>query len=569
MVQLMSRPQHDVTGCDAERQNELLWQMVEDISGNLALEPLLVRIIEGACTLIGAHDGAIGLYDCELDCIRTAASRNIPENELSLSLPRGHGLMGRVLELDSPVYCRYGDLPHPVRTSAKDMHMLGVPVRVHGELIGVFAISVLPSAELAVAAQSLLERFAKHAAYAIDNARKSAVERRRTLRFELIVRVAGIIASGSDIEVKLASAADAIHEILGFPNVEISLLDVNDTEVLELRIRGGSYKSLGARVGRMSVEQGITGAAVRERRAQIVNDVSKDPRYVHPMGVEIPRAELAVPILFADEVLGVVNVEGPRTFDELDMQSLVVVAEHLGLAIQSARFADESRQLALLEERQRLARELHDSVTQILSSIRMISQTLTDAWKRDPVEGEARTHRLSELAQMGFLDCHELLNELSPVPSSRRIQNESERFLTLIRADTLIPQAPGLEKAVDAHVSSMLPSQTDLRIDFSRYVPQSVEHEKAFLRICQEAISNTNRHAHASCMEIEACMEGSDALVRLSDDGQGISADGHAGRGISNMGQRLLALGGSFRVEARSPTGTVIEARLPRQDRTA
>ena len=542
--------------------------MLEDIPCDLALEPLLVHILEAACTLVGAHDGAIGLYDRELDCIRTVASWNVPKGDLRAPLARGHGLMGRVLELGAPVYCCPGGLPHPTRTSESHMQMLAVPIRGCGELVGVFAAWFLPELEVVESEQSSLEGFAGHAANAIYSSRRHELEKRRTLRFELIVRVAGIIASGSDIDLKLTRAADAIHEILGFPNVEISLLDVDDPGTLVLRIRGGSYKRLGARVGKMSIQQGITGAAVRERRTQMVNDVRSDPRYVAPLGVAVPQAELAVPILFMEEALGVLNVEGPFLFDELDLQSLEVIAEHLAFAIQSARFADESRQLVLLEERQRLARDLHDSVTQILSSIRMISQTLADSWARDPVEGAARTIRLSELARMGFLECHELLSELSPIAGSRRAQGGGNRSSIEDFHDLAREQTMDLAEAIQVLILSMLPSQLDCRIDFSSYRPQSMECERILLRICQEAASNANRHAHASWVQIEGGVDDVHAWVRISDDGHGISRDVQPGRGISNMWQRLLAAGGSFRLEARLPKGTVIEARLPRRDRT-
>ncbi len=557
----------ETTSYSAERRDTLLWQMIDDISGELALEPLLTRIVERACTLIGADNGAIGLYDPQIDCVRTVASKNIPEEQLCSVLPRGQGLMGRVLELDAPVYCRYGNLPHPVRAAAMEMHMIGMPIRIRGELIGVFGIAVSPSTKFEKTAQVSLEKFARHAAYAIDNARRHSLEQRRTERFLLIVRVAGIIASGSDIDSTLESAADAIHEILGYPNVEIPLLDVNDPEILVTRIRGGCYKRLIPIEDRMPIERGIMGAAVRERRAQLVNDVRSDPRYVVLHDIIIPQAELAVPILIGDEVLGVLNVEGPQTFDELDLQSLEVIAEHLALAIRSARFSDEVRQLALLEERQRLARDLHDNVTQILSSIGMISQTLADSWSRDPAEGALRTARLSQLAQMGFSGLHDLLGELSPVADSRRSRVESDEQIVQGGTGGVQIDDRGLAEMTEFLISSMLPSQMTRRMEFSTYRPQSMEYEKALLRICQEAASNAIRHANASHLEIEAGVDEDDVWIRISDDGRGISVRGPPGRGIANMWQRVLTFGGSFHVAARLPRGTRVEARLPRHDR--
>ena len=182
-------------GPDVRTQLELLSQMVEEVSGELALEPLLARLVERACKLIGADDGAIGLYDAERDIIRTAASHAIPEAQLNAELPRGHGLTGRVLELGAPLRCRYGDLPHPSRAAALEMNMIGMPIRSRGELIGVFGIGAWPPKQLGDAEQELLEHFARHAAVAIVNARRYSDEQRRSVRFAMIARVAGIIAS--------------------------------------------------------------------------------------------------------------------------------------------------------------------------------------------------------------------------------------------------------------------------------------------------------------------------------------------------------------------------------------
>jgi len=514
--------------------------------------------------LIGAQDGAIGLYDPEIDCIRTAANDNIPEDQLTAVLPRGHGLLGRVLELDAPVHCRYGDLPHPTRTPAVDMDMIGMPIRIRGELIGVFGIGVSPPVKFNATARELLAHFARYAAFAIDNAKRHVLEQRRTARFSLIVRVGGIIASSPDVDTMLQRAADAIHDLLGYPNVDLAVIDDDDPGMLVIRFRGGDYKRLIRVNARLPIEHGIMGAAVRERCAQMVNDVAKDPRYITPPGVTAALAELAVPILSGDEVLGVLNLESQQMFDDLDLQGLEVVADNLALAIQGARLSDQSRQLAVLEERQRMARDLHDSITQILSSISMISQSLEDSWKKSPTEGAVRTARLSQLAQLGFSELRELLGELSPITSPR---HGSSAELHQDAVGVVQLQQQGLAAAAEHLVSAMLPSHIAYRMDFGAYRPQALEHEKALLRICQEAASNAIRHANASNLEIEAGIEEDHVWLCIADDGQGFSSSSVAGMGISNMWHRLLALGGAFHMAARLPTGTRMEVRLPRQDR--
>ena len=549
---------------DLERHRALLWQVVEDVYDDLPLESLLGRIVERARILLGADDGAIGLYDPELDCVCTAASSNIREEQLTDVLPRGHGLMGRVLELDEAVHCRYGDLPHPTRAEAADMDMLGMPIRLRGELIGVFTIGAFPPIKFTALAEEFLAHVSRHAAFAIDNARRHVLEQRRTARFSLVVRVAGIISSSPDIDTMLQRAADVVHELLGYPNSHIAQIDPSEPGTLVIRVRGGNHKRLGPREDRQSIDCGIMGAAVRQRRTQMVNDVTNDPRYVTPPGAAQESAELAIPIMSGDEVLGVLNVESQHPFDDLDRQSLEVVAEHLALAIQGSRLFDQSRQLAVLEERQHLARDLHDNVTQILSSISLISQSLGEAWETNPEEGARRTRRLGQLAQMAFSELREMLGELSPVVATGYGSGEppNQDAVGIVQLDQ-----QGLMAAAERVVSTMLPPHIACRMDFVAYRPQILEHEKALLRICQEATSNAIRHALASELEISAGTADDHVWLRISDDGQGFSTSSVPGRGISNIGHRILALGGAFHVAARLPSGTCLEVRLPCQDR--
>jgi two-component system, NarL family, sensor kinase len=548
---------------DVRTQLELLSQMVEEISGELALEPLLARLVERACKLIGADDGAIGLYMPERDLIRTAASHAIPEAQVHAELPRGHGLTGRVLELGTPLRCRYGDLPHPVRTEAKDMSMIGMPIVSRGELIGVFGIGAWPPRELGDAEQELLEHFARHAAIAIVNARRYSDEQRRAARFAMIAQVAGIIASETELDPLLQRAADAIHELLGFASVDIPLIEPDDPHTLVIRIRGGEYKKRIRHVDRLPIGRGIMGAAARTRRAQLVNDVAADPRYITPPGTSGATAELAVPMLYGDELLGLVNVEGDRPFDELDRMSLGIVAEHLAVAIHNARLSEQSQRLAVLEERQRLARELHDNVTQILSSISLIAQSLNAAWRKDPGDGERRAERLGELAQMAFAEMRALLQELTPGEAPAGAARSAAPLHIL--AGALLEQH-GLATAVTRLLPVMVPGDLSLHLDFAAYVPQVVRHERALLRVCQEAVSNVIRHAGAERVRVTARVDGECVQLSVADDGHGVADDAPRGIGLASMERRLAELGGSLALKPRRPQGTILQATIPRID---
>ena len=237
-------------------------------------------------------------------------------------------------------------------------------------------------------------------------------------RLRLIARLAAGMHEERPLDALLQDTADAIHEMLGFPNVDIPMLDPEDPFTLVVRIRGGHYKQAIRQVDRIALGRGIMGSAVRARRTELVNDVRLDPRYVCPPGIEPALAEMAVPIRVAGEVVGVINVEANEPFDEADRLSVESVADFLGVAIRNLRLLPSAREAAVLVERQRLARELHDNVTQILSSIAQLSESIDGAWRCDPEEGARRVARLSELAQTALLEMRMLLRELAPPPAT-------------------------------------------------------------------------------------------------------------------------------------------------------
>lgn len=536
-------------------QYDVLSGIVEDISGELALEPLLARIIERACRLIGADDGVIGLYEPARDVIRTAASYNIARHQLNAVLERGEGLTGRVLQLDAPLRCRYGDLPRPTRSEALEMNMLGLPIHARGRLVGVLGVGSWPPRVLDATAEQLLDLFARHAAIAIVNAQRYAEEQRRAARFALIARVAAIGAAPSpDLDTLLQRVADAIHEMLDYPNVDIPLLDPDDPQTLVVRVRGGDYKRLIRGEDRLPASAGIMGAAILERRPQWVNDVRGDGRYVSPPGVRTPLAELAIPILHGSEAFGVLNVEGDHPFDDLDCMSLGIIAEHLGVAIANARMHDYSKRAALLEERQRLARDLHDNVTQLLSSMSLITQSLEAAWTRDPAEGVRRIDRLSELSTLAFAELRGMLHELSPesLPRPRAVGAVEE----------------GLPEVLERLLPAMAPAPIRIRIRCDGYLAQHPAHEQAIVRISQEAVSNAVRHAGPQRIEIGIRLDNDKLRLRISDDGKGMPERITHGMGLRNMRARLRELHGSLRISPRPLGGTCLAAWLPRNDRS-
>lgn len=540
-----------------------LSRIVEDVSSELELAPLLTRLIENACELIGADDGTVGLFDESKNVIRTEAVYRMPLRELGSEMGPGVGLAGRVLSIREPVISRYGDLARITLPELADNMVVGMPVFWHDHLIGFFGVGARAGHRFTDDDLSLLSLFARHAGIAIENARRYSAERRRSQRFALIARVASM-AGSADTELSLCQqVADAMHDMLGFPNIDIPLIDPEDPQVLVIRIRGGDYNDRIKHIDRIPIHRGIMGAAVTSKTTQCVNDVALDPRYITPPGVAPPKAELAVPIILRGDVTGVINIESDQAFDELDVASIEIIASALAVGLENSRLFHEAQQAAITAERGRLARDLHDNVTQILSSISLMAQSLPLAWKRDAAEGERRALRLHELAQTGFAELRALLKELSPNDSRPSISKSGLAFLGMERLKDM-----GLPGAVVPLLKRMASDSHELRFDFEDYVIQAIDHEEALYRVCQEAVSNVLKHAEARSISIGSRMGERIVTIRIADDGKGFVQSRKGGLGLESMRTRMTTLGGAYRAIANHPRGTVIEVALPRRDRT-
>jgi signal transduction histidine kinase len=367
------------------RRAESLHRIVESISGELALAPLLERILAGAVELLAAQYGSIGLVveTSAGPVVRMAASINMPPQERGSDLPAGFGLAGRVLSERQPIRLdRYGDLGPNSYPALADHAALGVPIWWAGQIIGFFGLGSLPPRRFSDAEVETLELLARHAAIAIENARRYERERRRTEQLALIARISRSMTADLSLDDLLRGAAAAIHELLGYPNVAIPLIDPDDPGTLVIEIFGGAYRTLVGGVHHQPISEGIMGEAVRTRQAQLSNDVASDPRYIMPPGVSGIQAELTVPIICGEDVLGVLNVESAERFSEDDAASLQIVADQLSAAITNAR---------LFEARQRR--------TERLELIARVGQRI--AARLDPAELFATT--VEELhVQLGY-----------------------------------------------------------------------------------------------------------------------------------------------------------------------
>ncbi|MCA9923576.1 MAG: GAF domain-containing protein, partial [Anaerolineales bacterium] len=154
------------------RQQETLREIIESISSELELRPLLTRIVQHACELLDADRGTIGLVDAEQQWVRTEAVYKMPPDELGMTMPHGVGLAGKVLaSQEALILNQYSELDDPLHQDLAQDTVIGLPIFWHGRMIGFFGIGADPPRRFDAQDVEMLSLLARHAAIAIENAR--------------------------------------------------------------------------------------------------------------------------------------------------------------------------------------------------------------------------------------------------------------------------------------------------------------------------------------------------------------------------------------------------------------
>lgn len=333
------------------RQQESLREIIESISSELALRPLLDLIMGHACRLLGAENGTIGLIDEQRNVVITEAAYKMPDTELGAAFAPGEGLYGKVWETGEPVILqRYDNLARPVYTDLLDYTVIGAPILWRNQMIGVFGLGSPPPRQFSTDDVELLTLLARHAAIAIVNARLYASAQRRNERIAIIEQISRQIGSMLNLDQILQAALGLLDAHLNYSNVVLLLLDPVDPETLVMRARRGIYTDFAPNEYRQSIHQGIIGEAARSQQPLLIADVQRDPRYLRVPGVENIQAELAIPLLVGDRLIGVLNIESTQAIPIDSVGDLEIIADQLSIAIENARrYEAEKRRTERLE----------------------------------------------------------------------------------------------------------------------------------------------------------------------------------------------------------------------------
>ncbi len=535
------------------RRQDALREVIEHISAELDFDRLLHVIIANAVELLGADAGTLALVDETEQIARVRALHNVPEGLLLPEFRPGQGLLGLVLARREPVLIDdYAALPAPL-PGVPYHSCLGVPIWERDRIVGTFFVGALdPARRFGPREVETLELFAKHTALAVKNAGLYRALHEQLSQVRAISAVGTALVEERDLARVLRTVGEQVVALLDTGGCSIALLDPDEAtrtpgEELTLAVVLGKGEELQGR--RLPLDGSFSGAAIRTGGPVLSEDAQGDPRGFGPtLRAADVRAVLAVPLQTSERTVGALNVHDPRAgrFGPRDVEIITLFARQAAVAIENARLYEQARTLAVAEERNRLAREIHDTLAQGFTGIILqleVAQSLLDG---DPEAARERLLRSQDLARSSLQEARRSVWNLRPSPLQGRSLGEAlEGFLDEWSAATGI--------AVDCAVKG-------------RARPLPAEVETALLRVAQEALNNTYKHARASRITVTLNVTPAAVTLRICDDGVGFA--GAAGRedgsgfGLISMRERAGRVGGTLTIASTPGQGTCVKVRV-------
>jgi nitrate/nitrite-specific signal transduction histidine kinase len=365
--------------------------------------------------------------------------------------------------------------------------------------------------------------------------------RQRALELETSALVSREVTSILDMDQLLPQVVELIRTAFGHYHVHIFLVE-EETNYLVLRASSG-FPS--AHLHRLSIgDRSLNSRAVQRNEAVMVNDVMHDPDFRGDEQLAEVRSELVVPLRIGDRIIGTLDVQGAEvdTFSPEDVLVIQSLGDQTAIAIENARHYRQARQAATMAERQRLARELHDSLIQSLYSLTL----LTEGGRRLAASGRLESATgyftdLWEIARQSLKEMRLLIYELRPIAL------ESAGLVGAI------------QQRLDA-VEGRAGVEARLLLDGELEFPPLVE--EALYRIAQEALNNALKHAAATMLTVRLETRGGQISLQIQDNGRGFDleeANQSGGLGLSSMRERAEQMGGELTIQTNPENGTVVQ----------
>jgi signal transduction histidine kinase len=359
--------------------------------------------------------------------------------------------------------------------------------------------------------------------------------------------VAGLVSVDEVLQV----IVDQVRPLVGARYAALGIVGTDG--VIERFITSGLDTETRARIGALPRGHGFLGLIIRENRSFRIPDINRDPRrYGFPPNHPPMHSFLGVPVNVKGRSSGnlyLTDKAAAREFSEEDQRIVETFALHAGIAIENARLHEQVQRLAIVDERERIGKDLHDGIIQNIYAVGLSLEDVPDLMEEDPAEVVRRVERAIDSLHLAIRDIRNFIFGLRPdllgglsFDEGLAALTDEFRHNSMIDIE-LVRDGPGWEPSPDATAH--------------------------LLGIVNEALSNVVRHATASRVWVETSAD-PDGSLRLSvrDNGRGfdVSAAAPMGhQGLANMRSRATGLGSTLDVSSEPGSGTAISITLPNE----
>jgi signal transduction histidine kinase len=327
---------------------------------------------------------------------------------------------------------------------------------------------------------------------------------------------------------------------------------VNADGSIQTFITSGISDSDRARIGAPPVGRGLLGVVLHEGESLRLPHIDKDSRsYGFPPNHPVMRSLLAVPIPCKGPFVGNLYLSEKETsgeFTEGDRETLGRFAVQAGIAIDNAHLHRQVADLAVAQERLRIAHEMHDGIAQVLGYVNTKVQAATEYIRREKTEeGLEQLRELATAAREAYGDVREAIVDLRTLPGpGRPFQDVLQEYIDRWKDQTEI----GTQLVVDGDM--VFPAGTELQL----------------VRIIQESLTNVRKHSKAKTARVEVRRRSGQLLLVVSDDGIGFAQDARSRSvfprfGLSTMRERAESIGASFSIDSTPGAGTRVRVEVP------
>lgn len=534
-------------------------QLVGDLSRNNVLE----RIVRTAREQAGARYAAIGIVDEHGELIRFIHDGMSEEQAAKIAHPpKGLGLLKALHQERSII--RVNDINADERSVGfPENHppmkaFLGVPIMSSGTMLGQIYLTEKENApEFTEDDERVIETLAAYAAIAIENSRlyESVVDRDVTLmeQFDdltLLYNLAKASARAFSMDEILDQTLNQVISHFSVQAGEVFLCEDN-SDVLRLKMHRGEAAEAFWSCERFKFGEGFVGLCAQQNKTIESPILGKDVVYLRPAVIEAGfKRTICIPLRASNKVVGVLSVSCKKcrqyTWRELDL--LEAVGTWTGTAIENARLQQQSRRIAILEERERIGMDLHDGIIQSIYSVGLALDYARMSLDEDVKVARQKISEGIEGLNSTIQDIRAYILDLRP---------------RQLRGGESLPH--GVQRLLDEFRKNAR-AKTTLATSENGFGTLPRNNALALFHICQEALANVAKHACAYEVEVQLWATDEQVLLKVSDDGRGFDIEKTGefiGHGLSNMQRRARKVGGEVKITSEEDEGTTVLAWVP------